>query len=371
MCGNPHIFRAGAILLLLFLGSQPIRAIRFDDFPRSELDSIFIDRVHLEKLEMPTVVDFLTEKMKELDPDHSGIKFILRLPGKSDPKTLPFRPEISLDLRDVSVRDLLASICIQANLMYRVEADDVVFLPVPVEAKDTSAEQPIIENFPPPPTLQGADTARGKQTLARLNSIIIDKINCDIDITGATHFLTDKSKDEDPDHIGVFFQLNLPPDWKPRTGRRDVILILEKAPLREVLVNVCAQTGLSYEIAGQVVVVTDVPPPAEQVAIAAIEKKMKETILPTVDWDDTDVATAIAFLNRKSRELDPAHQGIKITLRLPAPGSENSASVRRQVKMDLQGAPLYDILLYVVEQTNLEFRIEPTGVIVEPSRPEY
>ena len=44
-----------------------------------KLQSIVIDKVNFDKLDIGTVIQFLTQKSKELDPDHQGINFVLRL----------------------------------------------------------------------------------------------------------------------------------------------------------------------------------------------------------------------------------------------------------------------------------------------------
>jgi general secretion pathway protein D len=52
-----------------------------------KLQSIVIDKVNFDKLDIATVIQFLTQKSKELDPDHVGINFVLRLTSDSPPPT--------------------------------------------------------------------------------------------------------------------------------------------------------------------------------------------------------------------------------------------------------------------------------------------
>ncbi len=48
-----------------------------------KLNSIIIPKIDFDKLDIAAVIDFLNIKSKELDPDHLGIKVILRLPQKN------------------------------------------------------------------------------------------------------------------------------------------------------------------------------------------------------------------------------------------------------------------------------------------------
>ena len=54
-----------------------------------KLQSIIIDKVNFDKLDIATVIQFLTEKSKELDPEHVGINFVLRLTFEISPRLTP------------------------------------------------------------------------------------------------------------------------------------------------------------------------------------------------------------------------------------------------------------------------------------------
>jgi len=56
-----------------------------------KLQSIVLDKVNFDRLDIATVVQFLTQKSKELDPQHEGINFVLRLTSAtaSDTGTTP------------------------------------------------------------------------------------------------------------------------------------------------------------------------------------------------------------------------------------------------------------------------------------------
>jgi hypothetical protein len=88
-----------------------------------KLQSILIDKVNFEKLDIAVVVQFLAEKSKELDPDHEGINFVLGDIGPND----HVRREVSITLENVPLADLLKYIDEQTNLHYTIQ-DNVVTL---------------------------------------------------------------------------------------------------------------------------------------------------------------------------------------------------------------------------------------------------
>src|SRR5258708_2302666 len=80
-------------------------------------------------------------------------------------------------------------------------------------------DPPIVDHVP------GADSPDGKRIMAKLNSIIIPTVDFDkFDIANVVDFLTIKSKELDPDHMGFQFRLELPttPDSKVTWRHRKV-----------------------------------------------------------------------------------------------------------------------------------------------------
>ena len=69
---------------------------------------------------------------------------------------------------------------------------------------------------PPKAVEQATATSNRASITAKLQSIIIDKINFDkLDIAQVVQFLTEKSKDLDPTHVGINFVLNLNEETPP------------------------------------------------------------------------------------------------------------------------------------------------------------
>ena len=120
-----------------------------------KLQSIVIDKVNFDKLDIATVIQFLTQKSKELDPEHVGINFVLRLTsdtptppagaaaptgaGTADANAAPakqIRREVSITLENVPLADILGYIVQQTNLQYSVE-DYAVYLRPSIDEGET------------------------------------------------------------------------------------------------------------------------------------------------------------------------------------------------------------------------------------------
>jgi general secretion pathway protein D len=120
-----------------------------------------------------------------------------------------------------------------------------------------------------------------------------------------------------------------------------------------------------------------------------IQRKLASIIIDKVNFEKLDIAAVIQFLQQKSKELDPDHQGINFVLRLnsetappaetapgaapapaPAPGAAPDTSahpIRREVSITLENVPLSDVLGYIIAQTNLQYSVEDYAVYLRPS----
>jgi len=111
-----------------------------------------------------------------------------------------------------------------------------------------------------------------------------------------------------------------------------------------------------------------------------IQQKLNSIIIDKVNFEKLDIAAVIQFLQEKSKELDPDHQGINFVLRLnteSAPAAPDAAPgaapapeahpIRREVSITLTDVPLADVLQYIVNQTNLQFSVEDYAVYLRPS----
>jgi general secretion pathway protein D len=125
---------------------------------------------------------------------------------------------------------------------------------------------------------------------------------------------------------------------------------------------------------------------------ALINHKLSSIIIDKVNFEKLDIAAVIQFLQQKSKELDPDHQGINFVLRLTsnttppadatpaaggaaapapaageAPPTDTAHSIHREVSITLTDVPLSEVLSYVLQQTNLQSSVEDYAVYLRPS----
>jgi len=93
--------------------------------------------------DIANVVDFLTIKSKELDPDHMGFQFRLELPATPDSKVTWSHREVSITLADTSILDVLGYVCVQTYLRYKIVKGEVVLYPGRLYQAPSSSEPTI------------------------------------------------------------------------------------------------------------------------------------------------------------------------------------------------------------------------------------
>ncbi len=88
-----------------------------------QLDSIFFPAVMFEKMDVVDVISFLREKTSRFSPDKKEVAVSHAFTGKE----MEFLPPVTLDLRFVSLRELLDSICFVTGCAYAIHPDRIVF----------------------------------------------------------------------------------------------------------------------------------------------------------------------------------------------------------------------------------------------------
>lgn len=79
-----------------------------------KLASIYVD-VDFEEADINSVVTYLKEKSKELDPSGEGINFVVKIPQEVTEEI-----EVSLNLTKVPLDEVLRHLCKNVGLQYRV-----------------------------------------------------------------------------------------------------------------------------------------------------------------------------------------------------------------------------------------------------------
>jgi|GEM_PF-7004244 len=102
---------------------------------------------------------------------------------------------------------------------------------------------------------------------------------------------------------------------------------------------------------------------------ATTTEKLKQIIVPRIDFSDTTVRVAIDFLHQRSVELDtletdPKRKGVEIVFsKSTAPDKIDSLRIRG---LQIRNVPLAVALKYVCDQTKLRYSIEGSKVMLIP-----
>jgi len=113
----------------------------------------------------------------------------------------------------------------------------------------------------------------------------------------------------------------------------------------------------------------DLPTDTSTTAVRMVEEKLKTIILPSIEFQDTPLREALAFLQSRSVELDtqesdPAKKGLNIVLH--AFGSSPGSVAATPITLRLTNVPLGEALRYTVSLANLKYRVDPQAVYVVP-----
>ncbi len=127
-------------------------------------------------------------------------------------------------------------------------------------------------------------------------------------------------------------------------------------------------------------------PGSSESGVAYISAKLKEIIIPVINFRDTPLETAVAFLRQKSVELDtledqPARKGINIIIQeVPSGGASSATDLSSEfgatgggggsgsslITLNLTNVPLIEALKYVTELAGKKYKIEPYAVKIVP-----
>ncbi|HRQ89986.1 MAG TPA: type II and III secretion system protein, partial [Bacteroidia bacterium] len=104
----------------------------------------------------------------------------------------------------------------------------------------------------------------------------------------------------------------------------------------------------------------------------SIERKLRQIVIPTMEFRDARLLDVVEFLGQKSQELDssetdPTQRGVNIVIDSSGmPAGEDVG--QRQLSVKLSNVPLGTALKYVVEQVGMSYRTDNFAVsIVSPN----
>ncbi len=92
-----------------------------------------------------------------------------------------------------------------------------------------------------------------------------------------------------------------------------------------------------------------------------IRRRLRDTIIPKMEFKETSVREALDHLSKQSVELDPAHTGVQIqTSKAPA------AALATPVTVSLINIPLMEAFRYIATLAELRITVEDAGVYFRP-----
>ncbi len=104
--------------------------------------------------------------------------------------------------------------------------------------------------------------------------------------------------------------------------------------------------------------------PDHSTATITLEQKLKDITIPFVEFSDTPLKDALAFLQQRSVELDvnepdPAKKGFNIIS-----NAEGTDDIR--ITLRLTNVPMTEALRYTTSLAQLKFKVEPNAVVILP-----
>ncbi len=289
----------------------------------------------------------------------------------------------------------------------------------------TRAQAPIPSK---PPASPERRVGGSEQIQKKLSALIIPRLELrDATVQEALNFLQRKSIDldgaePDPAKRGVKIVLNLaapldptidPPTSPANMADARLTVALTNIPLMEALRYVTGLANLKFRIGANAVEVIPqhalAPPPGQEVKVPPsapvrsskppsppvaplapsdprkkITDKLNTIIIPQLDLRDATLHDAVAFLVKKSAELDvtepdPAKRGINMVVQhRPAPvappsvpGLEPAPQPAEQpaeprITVSVKNLPLMEALRYVTGLVDMKFKVEPHLVSILP-----
>jgi hypothetical protein len=96
--------------------------------------------------------------------------------------------------------------------------------------------------------------------------------------------------------------------------------------------------------------------------IAAMKKKADGIVIPKLVFKEASIRDCLAFLVKKSRELDPEKVGVSLMLKLDF----DSPATAKAITLDAQDVPLMKAIEQVAEQAGFGVQVDADSIIVMP-----
>lgn len=115
----------------------------------------------------------------------------------------------------------------------------------------------------------------------------------------------------------------------------------------------------------------------KETRVSTMFDKLEKIIIPELNFTEVDVVDAIKYLQDQSKALDPEKQGVNFVLKVnptstpaaPAAGDAAAAPppIQRTLSLNLRQVPLMEVLRFITNLTNLQFKVEEYSVYIFPN----
>ncbi len=88
--------------------------------------------------------------------------------------------------------------------------------------------------------------------------------------------------------------------------------------------------------------------------------KLDRIILPSLEFDESDISAVVKHLNQRSRTYDPLHEGVSFSIAM----TKAESRLLNKVSMRFSNIPLSEALRYICQDLGLKYRVDNDGVTI-------
>ncbi|WP_395741963.1 tol-pal system YbgF family protein [Prosthecobacter sp.] len=314
-----------------------------------KMDKIIFPTLKFQDASVEDAIEYLRVKSRDLDTftgadGVKGINLILRT-GDT-----PSNARITLDLKDVPMREALRYVTELAQMRYKVEPHAVLITPI----TENASEQYTRSYRVPSDFLVKLGSMTTQATAPPADPFAPSKPSANA--SGAT---ARPNARQGLEASGIPFPEGAAASYNPATSQL-----------------VVRNTQPNLDLVDQLVESLGAPPPLPVEGFsysygtarspgAYLTDKMNKIILPSVQLQGATIQQALAYLQLKARELDSftdssGTKGVNLILK------SGEAPSNASISLDLKNVPFSEALRYVTELAQMKYKTEAHAVVIVP-----
>jgi hypothetical protein len=197
-----------------------------------------------------------------------------------------------------------------------------------------------------------------ENVVKKLHDVVFKRLEfVDTPLADALTHIQVKSVELDPEKSGVNIVI-----LNPEVRTRLVTLKLQNASLGDVLRYTTLLAGARFNTTRYAVTISSLNKPTKPLDgdTHEIEDKMRKIILTNVEFSETPLLDALAFLMAKSEQLDTSGgAGVNIIYH-----ADRETFGKEKITLRLSNIPLLDTLKYTTQIANHHFMVEPNAILI-------